>query len=181
MIGNPNISTAARRTKRDPRAARLHDRRPLAYSAGVSAAQEPAGVVARPAKERAKRLVADAEVAHKQALRAHRMAPPDAGFRDRLRAMSASAGELRDAYALALQAGLSWRPIRGSESAVPPYELRPGTGRRGPEELWLRFDEAVQRLNVAGAGHSLADVVAGYAAVADAARALADALEAAGE
>jgi hypothetical protein len=63
--------------------------------------------------------------------------------------------------------------------ARPPYELRPGTGRRGPEELWVRFDEAVAQLNAAGAGDSLAEVVAAYAAVAGAAQALSDALEAA--
>jgi hypothetical protein len=65
--------------------------------------------------------------------------------------------------------------------ARPPYELRAGTGRRGPEELWARFDAAVDELNRAGAGDSLAAVVAAYAAVAEAAGALADALEAAGE
>ena len=72
-------------------------------------------------------------------------------------------------------------PIKGSEHARPPHELRPGTGRRGPDELWTRFDEAVAQLNAAGAGDSLADVVAGYAAVSEAARALADALEAGGD
>jgi hypothetical protein len=58
------------------------------------------------------------------------------------------------------------------------HESLPGTRRRGPEELWSRFDEAVAQLNEAGPGYSLADIVAGYAAVAEAARALADALEA---
>lgn len=88
---------------------------------------------------------------------------------------------MRDAHARALDAGLAWRPIAGSNRAKPPYELRPGTGRRGPEELWTRFDRAVERLNVAGAGDSLAEIVAAYSAVADAAGALADTLEAAGE
>jgi hypothetical protein len=87
---------------------------------------------------------------------------------------------MRDAHARALEAGLAWRPIQGSERARPPYELRPGTGRRGPEEPWERFDLAVQRLNEAGAGDSLADIVAAYAAVADAATALADALQTTG-
>ena len=41
----------------------------------------------------------------------------------------------------------------------------------------MRFDAAVERLNHAGAGDSLADLVAAYAAVAEAAGALADALE----
>ena len=84
-------------------------------------------------------------------------------------------------HARALEAGLAWRPIEGSERARPPYELRPGTGRRGPDELWARFDAAVEQLNTAGAGDSLAEIVAAYAAVAHAAAALADALEAAGE
>jgi hypothetical protein len=115
------------------------------------------------------------------AMRAHELAPPDPGFRGRLRALSEGAAAMRDAHARALEAGLAWRPVAGSDRARPPYELRPGTGRRGPEELWTRFDAAVEQLNVAGGGDSLADVVAAYSAVADAASALADALEAEGE
>ena len=49
------------------------------------------------------------------------------------------------------------------------------------QALTARFDVAVERLNQAGAGDSLADLVAAYAAVAEAAAGLADALEAAGE
>jgi hypothetical protein len=49
------------------------------------------------------------------------------------------------------------------------YELRSGTGRRGPHELWTRFDAAVQQRNQAGASDNLADVVGAYAAVAHAA------------
>ena len=84
-------------------------------------------------------------------------------------------------FASALEPGLAWRPVAGSNRAKPPYELRAGTGRRGPEELWTRLDAAVERLNVAGGGDTLAEIVAAYSAVADAAGALADALEAAGE
>src|SRR5512133_4099382 len=114
-------------------------------------------------------------------MRTHELAPPDAGFRDRLRALAEAADAMRETHAQALEAGLAWRPVEGSERARPPYELRPGTGRRGPEELWTRFDAAVGQLNRAGAGDSLAALVAAYAAVAEAASALADALEAAGE
>jgi hypothetical protein len=114
-------------------------------------------------------------------MRAHELAPPDPGFRGRLRALSEAAAAMRDGHARALEAGLAWRPVARSERARPPYELRPGTGRRGPQDLWARFDAAVEQLNDAGAGESLAAVVAGYAAVAEAAGALADALEAAGE
>ena len=88
---------------------------------------------------------------------------------------------MRDAHARALQAGLAWRPVADSERARPPYELRPGTGRRGPAELSTRFDAAAQRLNEAGAADNLADIVGAYAAVAQAASELADALQARGK
>jgi hypothetical protein len=133
------------------------------------------------AKDDAWSAVREAQSAWAGAMRSHELAPPDAGFRDRLRALSEAADEMRATHARALEAGLAWRPVEGSERARPPYELRPGTGRRGAEELWARFDAAVERLNQAGAGDSLADLVAAYAAVAEAAAALSDALEAAGE
>ena len=129
-------------------------------------------------KEVAWDAVRDAQASWAGAMRAHEQAPPDPGFHGRLRALSEGAAAMRDAHAHALEAGLAWRPVRGSDRARPPYELRPGTGRRGPDDLWTRFDTAVEQLNVAGAGDSLAAVVAAYAAVADGARALADALEA---
>ena len=125
--------------------------------------------------------VRDAQTSWAGAMRAHELAPPDPLFRGRLQALSAAAAAMRDAHARALEAGLAWRPVAGSNRAKPPYELRPGTGRRGPEELWTRFDAAVERLNLAGAGDNLAEIVAAYSAVADAAGALAEALEAAGE
>ena len=140
-----------------------------------------AGTPAAGAKEHAWRSVTDARASWSGAMRAHEQAPPDPGFRDRLRALAEAAAAMRDAHHRALQAGLAWRPVADSERARPPYELRPGTGRRGPAELWARFDAAVQQLNEAGAGENLADVAGAYAAVAQAASDLADALHAAGE
>jgi hypothetical protein len=142
---------------------------------------ERAGTPAPGAKEHAWTSVTEARATWGGAMRAHEQAPPDPGFRDRLRALAEAAAAMRDAHDRALQAGLAWRPIADSERARPPYELRPGTGRRGPAELWTRFDTAVQQLNRAGAGDNLADVVDAYAAVAHAAAELADALQAAGE
>jgi hypothetical protein len=142
---------------------------------------EQAGTAARGAKEHAWTSVTDARASWRGAMRAHEQAPPDPGFRDRLRALAEAAGAMRDAHAQALQAGLAWRPVADSERARPPYELRPGTGRRGPAELWTRFDGAVHELNEAGAGDNLADVVDAYAAVAHTASELADALQAADE
>jgi hypothetical protein len=133
------------------------------------------------AKDEAWRTARSAQQAWAEALRMHELAPPDAGFRARLRSLADAARAMRDAHARALESGLAWRPIKDSEHARPPYELRAGTGRRGPAELWARFDAAVGQLNEAGGGDSLADVVAGYAAVSATADALADALEVAGE
>jgi hypothetical protein len=140
-----------------------------------------AGTPATGAKEHAWASVSDARASWSGAMRAHEQAPPDPGFRDRLRALAQAAATMRDAHARALHAGLAWRPVADSERARPPYELRPGTGRRGPPDVWTRFDAAVQQLNEAGAGENLADVVGAYAAVAQSASELADALQAAGE
>jgi hypothetical protein len=133
------------------------------------------------AKEDAWTSVNKARASWSSAMRAHEQAPPDPGFPDRLRALADAAAAMRDAHARALHEGLAWRPIADSDRARPPYELRPGTGRRGPTELWTRFDAAVQQLNEAGAGDNLADVADAYAAVGQAASELADALHAAGE
>jgi hypothetical protein len=70
-----------------------------------------------------------------------------------------------------------WRPVPGSERAAPPYELRPGTGRRGPDELWSRFDAAVATLNRAIGGSSAAEVAFAFGEMAEAAGDLADAIE----
>jgi hypothetical protein len=145
------------------------------------ARERPSAARPSPAKDHAWSAVSGAQASWASALRAHEMAPPDPGFRGRLRALAEGAAAMRDAHTTALEAGLAWRPIPGSDRARPPYELRPGTGRRGPTDLWARFDDAVERLNRAGGGESLAEVVAAYAAVAEAAGALADALESAGE
>ena len=111
------------------------------------------------------------------AMRAHRLAPPDAGFARRLRmlgdAAAAEASVCRDAAEL----GLAWRPI-GAQNAEPPYELRPRTGRRGPSGLWEAFDTAVAVFNRANAGTDAAAVADAYGEVSTAALALAEAVEA---
>lgn len=111
-----------------------------------------------------------------EAMRAHKLAPPDAGFSQRLRNLAEAAGNEQDAWEHAHGAGLLWRPVPGAENAEPPYELRPGTGRRGPARLWERFDAAVRTLNHAITGSSAATVADAFGEVAEAAAALADAL-----
>jgi hypothetical protein len=141
---------------------------------------ERTGAQAEPAKEDAWASVHEAQALWAGAMRAQEQAPPDPGFRGRLRALSVAAA-MRDAHARALESGLVWQRVADSGRARPPYELRPGTGRRGPHELWTRFDAAVQRVNDAGAADNLSDVVDAYGAVASAASELTDALEADGE
>jgi hypothetical protein len=110
------------------------------------------------------------------AMRAHKLAPPDSGFSARLRALSEAASAEQVAWEHAHAAGLRWRPVPGSESAAPPYELRPGTGRRGPDELWARFDAAVAGLNRAITSSDAAAVADAFGDMADSAGALADAV-----
>jgi hypothetical protein len=94
-------------------------------------------------RKRIMRAVRDATAGWAQAMRAHMMAPPDAGFASRLRDLAVAAAREQVTWERAHAAGLLWRPVPGAEHAEPPYELRPRTGRRGPHDLWERFDAAV--------------------------------------
>lgn len=124
------------------------------------------------------RLVREASQSWADAMRAHKLAPPDAGFGARLRALAQAAGREQVAWEHAHTAGLLWRPVPGAERAQPPYELRSGTGRRGPRTLWDRFDAAVAELNEAITGSDAATLADAFGAVAAAATALADAVAA---
>jgi hypothetical protein len=115
-----------------------------------------------------------ASTAWAEAMRAHKLAPPDAGFAARLRALAEAAQAEAVTWEKAHAAGLLWRPVPGAEDAEPPYELRPGTGRRGPQQLWEQFDAAVGRLNHAIARTSAADVADAFGEISTVAAALAD-------
>ncbi|MGI8413105.1 MAG: hypothetical protein ACR2LV_07380 [Solirubrobacteraceae bacterium] len=120
------------------------------------------------------RAVRQAGASWAEAMRAHKLAPPDAGFAQRLRALSEAAASEQVAWEHAHAAGLLWRPVPGAENAEPPYELRSGTGRRGPPERWAPFDAAVAGLNRAITRSSAADVADAFGALSEAARELAD-------
>jgi hypothetical protein len=96
------------------------------------------------------------------ALDAHALAPPDARFPARLRALSQAAGEQADAFELAADGGLGWRArtIEGEFALAP--ELTPGMTRPGPPELWERFDGATAGLAAALAGTSPAALAAAF-------------------
>ncbi len=122
------------------------------------------------------RLVRQASAGWAGAMRAHKLAPPDAGFAGRLRALADAAATEQAAWEQAHAAGLLWRPVPGAERSQPPYELRPGTGRRGPDELWARFDAAVARLNRAIAGSDAGILAEAFGEISHAAGELADAV-----
>lgn len=111
-----------------------------------------------------------------EALSAHRIAPPDAGFTRRLTGLSEAAREYARACRAADAAGFDWTPHRAAESK-PPYELQPGTGRRGPEDLWERFDEAVASLSAVATGRDILVVARAYDQLAEVAAELAKAVE----
>jgi hypothetical protein len=129
-----------------------------------------------PQRARILRGVRQASDEWAEAMRAHKLAPPDAGFAGRLRSLAEAAAREQVAWEHAHAAGLLWRPVPGAESAQPPYELRPGTGRRGAQELWDRFDAAVAALNKAITGSNAASVADAFGELADATRAVADAV-----
>jgi hypothetical protein len=103
------------------------------------------------------------------------MAPPDSRFAARLVALAQAAEEQARACRAADAAELDWPPHRTADPR-PPYELQPGTGRRGPEGLWRSFDEAVRQLNTAATGQDMLDVARAYEDLAAAAAALAKAV-----
>jgi len=132
--------------------------------------------VAGDREDRAQEAFRLAQQEWRQALMAHRLAPPDAEFSARLAALSASAAAEAAACREAEAAGFEWPPHRAS-SAKPPWELQPESGRRGPQGLWQRFDGAVSELSRAATGTDLLAVAAAYGALADAAGQLAVAVE----
>ena len=121
------------------------------------------------------RAFQEAREAWREALRGHVLAPPDAGFSARLAQLAAAAEQRAAACEAAHKDGFEWPATRGG--AKPPYELQSGTGRRGPEPLWERFDEAVAELDRVSEGRSMRAVGRAYAEIAEIASALATAVE----
>lgn len=132
--------------------------------------------MASAAEKRAQAGFRAAQEAWADALAAHRLAPPDAGFSARLAALSDAARAEAKACREADAAGFEWPPHRASQSK-PPYELQPGSGRRGTDELWARFDAAVGGLNRAASDSELIGVAVAYEQLARVAGELADAVE----
>ncbi len=110
------------------------------------------------------------------ALRAHLLAPPDAGYARRLRNFAEACEQQQTAYAHAAAAGLGWTPGPPSETPEAPPELSPDSGRRGPPELWARFDSAIEDFGRALEGISLASISHAFGELGEITRALARAV-----
>jgi hypothetical protein len=117
----------------------------------------------------------EARAAWRAALREHVLAPPNAGFSARLTHLAVAATQRAAACEAAYKDGFEWPAARGG--AKPPYELQPGSGRRGPDDLWARFDEAVAELDRVSEGRSIRAVGRAYAELAEIASQLARAVE----
>ncbi len=120
-------------------------------------------------------LFQEARDTWRSALRNHVLAPPDAGFSARLAGLADAARQRATACEAADKDGYEWPAARGGTK--PPYELQPGTGRRGPETLWERFDDAVAELDRVSEGRSMRAVGRAYADLADIADELAKTIE----
>jgi hypothetical protein len=68
------------------------------------------------ARERANQRLREAKTAWGQALSAHKLAPPDAGFAARLCSLAGASEDEREACQEAGRAGLLWRPIPGAQA-----------------------------------------------------------------
>jgi hypothetical protein len=108
------------------------------------------------------------------AIDAHRLAPPDSGFSSRLASLSGAARIEAKICREAQAAGFAWPPHKSAGSQ--PWELQPGSGRRGPAELWRAFDDAVLVLERAAATTDLLEVARGFELLGDAAAELAEAV-----
>jgi hypothetical protein len=111
------------------------------------------------------------------AVQAHKQAPPDHDFAARLTSLAQGATDAARVCRSADAAGFAWPPARKADSE-PPYELRPDTGRRGPEKLWQQFDQAITRLSTVAAGEDMLEVARAYEELASTVAELADVVRA---
>ncbi len=105
----------------------------------------------------------------------HRLAPPNADFSRRLAGLARAARLEAETCRRADKAGYEWPRHRAA--GEPPHELRPDSGRRGPDRLWQRFDAAVSELNRATSKTNIGKVADAYEELAMVAADLADAIE----
>jgi hypothetical protein len=112
------------------------------------------------------------------ALAASEDAPPDDDFARRVRSIANAAEQEAAALRYADRVGLGHRPHPGASGMQLSHELRPGARwRRGPPELWGRFDTAVAHLGDALEGVALSAIARAFGELSEVARDLADEIE----
>jgi len=126
--------------------------------------------------ERAREQIELAEGRWQTAISEHAQPPPGAGYARRLRALADAAAQERAAYRYADEQGFGWRP---GPAWVPPQELRdaPRRSSLAPDDVWERFDEAVESLSRARTGVSAGAIAQAFGQLSAAAWGLADAVE----
>jgi hypothetical protein len=98
------------------------------------------------------------------AIRAHRLAPPDAGFSARLAALAEAAHAEAEICRTAHAKGYVW-PRHRAAGSEPPHELRPDSTSQlwwlatstGVNPVWSARPPTPQRAPLAGAGHPSSD------------------------
>ncbi len=86
------------------------------------------------------------------AVTASNLAPPSAGYPDRLRAIADGLEHSASTIFNAAENGLTWAGGAGWGWDLLGYEVRPGGNRPAREGLWDRLDEAFKALIEAGEG-----------------------------
>jgi hypothetical protein len=111
------------------------------------------------------------------ALQASAQAEPNDRFAGRVRDIADASEQEAAAFRLADSRGLGWRSRQNARTMHLSYELRRGGNRPGPDELWDRFDAAVEALGTALEGVALGAIARAFAELSQVARELADAIE----
>jgi len=111
------------------------------------------------------------------ALKASAEARPNEGFAGRVRDLADASEQEAAAFRLADALGLGWRSRQNARTMQLSYELRRGGNRPGPNELWERFDAAVETLGIALEGVALSAIARAFAQLSEIARELADEIE----
>ena len=126
--------------------------------------------------ERGREQLELAEARWLSAIKEHAQPPPDTGYARRLRALADAAAQEQAAYRYADEQGCGWRP---GPAWLPPQELRdaPWRSSLAPDDVWERFDEAVESLSRARTGVSVVAIAQAFGQLSAAACGLADAVE----
>ena len=106
------------------------------------------------------------------ALHASADALPSPEFIVRLSEVAEAAEQQAAAIDAASSAKLGWRARPGARAMELSHELSPRSSRPGTEELWARFDAAVEGLGIAMEGDRLEAVGEAFGVLAERARVL---------